>query len=589
MRPATAPAPAIVRRLLVAAAVLLALSGCVQLPDEGPVVEAGLGGGPDDHPAGAHDPVPPTAGASRQAVVAGFLDAMTGWPNQINVAKEYLTDAAAAAWNPEAATIVYADTLPAQELGGEVSVEMTDADRLDANRAWRGSLSPAELTLDFDLALEDGEFRIVDPPDALVVPTSWFQQRFRQVALYFFDPTLQILVPEPVFVPEGEQLATSLVSALLAGPPARLDGVVRTMVPHGLDEGLSVPVTDDGVAEVALVGDPPEPSAEEARLMLAQLAWTLSQDPDVDAVRVTIGGEGVPVPGGASAFEVVDADGFDPAGASASAQLYGLRNGRVVSGGPGVMTPVAGPFGTRGFDLADIAVAPRGDRAAGVLSGRTTVVVAPVTALAEGGGGAETVLAAGADVARPTWDYTGRLWLLDRRPEGAVVRVVEGAAAREVRVPGVTGENARRLLVSRDGTRLVAVVRRGGDDQVVISRVVVGGTGRVEQVVLSTVTSEVGGVPQILDVAWSSPSTIAVLTPASRGGRLFEVDTVVADGASVGADVLSTIVSGSAVGLAASPDEEVVPYAVRRDSLVDLRDQTTVQLGPRTRALDYAG
>lgn len=579
---------AVVRRLLVGTVVLLALSGCVRLPDDGPVVEAGLGGGTDDHPAGAHDPVPPEVGASRQAIVTGFLDAMTGWPNQINVAKEYLTTEAADAWNPEAGTIVYADTLPAQELGGEVSVELTDADRLDANRAWRGPLSRAELTLDFQLVLEDGEFRIVEPPDALVVPASWFQQRFQQVALYFFDPTLQILVPEPVFVPEGEQLATSLVSALLAGPPARLDGVVRTMVPAGLDEGLSVPVTDDGVAQVSLVGEPPETSAEEARLMLAQLAWTLSQDPEVSAVRVTIGGEAVPVPGGASEFEVVDADGFDPAGASASAQLYGLREGRVVSGGPGVMTPVAGPLGSRNYGLADVAVAPRGDRAAGVLAGRTTVVVAPVTGLPEGEGEAETVLDTGADLARPTWDYAGRLWLLDRRPDGAVVHVVDHGPAREVRVPGVTGEAVRRLIISRDGTRLVAVVRRGGADRLVISRVVVGDAGRVEQVVLSTVTSEVGGGPDITDVAWSSPSTIAVLTPAGSG-RVFEIDTVVADGASVGTDTLSTIVSGPVRGLATSPDEELVPYAVLRRSLVDLREQVATPLGAPTAALDYAG
>lgn len=578
----------VVRRLLLAVAVLLALSGCVQLPAEGPVVEAGLGGGTDDHPAGAHDPVPPEPGASRQTIVTGFLDAMTGWPNQVNVSKQYLTSDAADAWNPEAGTIVYADTLPAQEVGGEVSVELTDADRLDANRGWRGSLSPAELTLDFHLVLEDGEFRIADPPDALVVPASWFQQRFRQVALYFFDPILQILVPEPVFVPEGEQLATSLVSALLAGPPARLDGVVRTMVPPGLDEGLSVPVTADGVAEVALVGEAPEPSAEEARLMLAQLAWTLSQDPEVSAVRVTIGGEAVPVPGGASEYEVVDADTFDPAGASASAQLYGLRGGRVVSGGPGVMTPIAGPFGSGDYGLADVAVAPRGDRAAGVLAGRTAALVAPVGRPSTGEAKVDTVLDDGVDLARPTWDYAGRLWLLDRRPDGAVVHVADHGPAREVRVPGVTGEEARQLLVSRDGSRLVAVVRDGGSDRLVIARVVVGDTGRVDQVVLSTVISELGGIPTIIDVAWSSPTAIAVLTPASSR-RLFEIDTVVADGASVGTDTLSTIVSGPALGLAASPDEELVPYAVLRDALVDLREQTTTPLGTRTQALDYAG
>lgn len=571
-------------RRLVVAAVLLALSGCVRLPDEGPVVEAGLGGGSVDHPAGAHDPVPPAADASRQAIVTGFLDAMTGWPNQINVAKQYLTSEAAEEWNPEAATIVYADDLPAQELGGRVSIELTDADRLDANRAWRGSLSPAELTLDFQLVLEDGEFRIVDPPDALVVPASWFQQRFRQVALYFFDPTAQILVPEPVFVPQGEQLATSLVSSLLTGPSSRLSHVVRTFLPAGLDAGLSVPVSDDGVAEVALAGEVAMPSVEAAEPMLAQLAWTLRQDPDVSAVRLTIGGEPVPLRGGASAYDIDDADAYDPAGATTSTALYGLRRGRVVYGSPGVMNPVGGPFGSARHDLADIAVALGGDWIAGVATDRTSAVVVPTTST---GPPIRTVLDGRTDLARPAWDHLERLWLLDRGNGAATVHVLDRGRAREIEVPGVTGQAARRLLVSPDGTRLVAVVRQDGVDRLVIARILTSQDGRAEDVVQSTVAETVGGTPQIIDIAWTSPATIAVLTPAS--GRLFEVDTVVADGASVGIEALSTIVSGRVVGLAASTDEDVPPYAVTRDSVIDLEEQSETALGAPLEAVDYVG
>ena len=62
------------------------------------------------------------------------------------------------------------------------------------------------------------------PPDALMVPRVWFEEPVPAASLYFFDPTARILVPEPVFVPGGDQVASSLVNGLLAGPAPTLAG-----------------------------------------------------------------------------------------------------------------------------------------------------------------------------------------------------------------------------------------------------------------------------------------------------------------------------------------------------------------------------
>ena len=581
--------------LLAAAALVAAcLSGCVRVPDSGPVVPAGTGADTGERPAGQADAVPPAAGASRQAVVTGFLDAMTAWPVQTNVVKQYLSTDAAAAWNPEAGTIVYADSAPPQDQGGEVTEQLTAADRLDASGSWRGALGHDELDLHFHLTVEDGEFRILDPPDALVVPASWFQQRYRQVSVYYFDMSARILVPEPVFVPVGQQLTTSLVNALLNGHPPRLDGVVQTFVPSGLDEGLSVPVSDDGLADVALTGDAPRLSPTAANLMLAQLAWTLRQDPEVTAVRATIGGTEVTGPGGATQYAVVDAADFAPAGPVPTRELFGIQQRRVVSGTPDDIVPVTGPFGAPRWDPAELAAAPQGDLAAVVTQDHSEVLVAPAH---EGSGPdkVRTVVEGAVDLGRPSWDYSGRLWLLDRAGGAARVLVGEpgtsgGLRVHEVRVPGITGTAARRLLASRDGTRLVAVVHRNGRDRLVTSRVVVGAsTGRVEGAKLTTVINGVSGGQTITDIAWTSPSTIAVLSPTSRG-ELYEVDTVVADGASVGEDAVSTIVSGNVLGLAGSPDEDDPTYAVLDGNLVDLATRETIGLpGARISDLDYAG
>ncbi|WGY03490.1 LpqB family beta-propeller domain-containing protein [Nocardioides sp. QY071] len=577
--------PTLVTVLLAALAVL---SGCTSLPTSGPVVQSSGTDRGDTRRASDIDARPPVDGASRTEVVAGFLDAMTAWPVQTSVAKQYLTKEAAAGWNPEQETVIYSDSLPVRESGGFVSVSLTAADRLDAVGAWRGAMGADELDLDFKLTVQDGEYRITDPPDALVVPASWFRQRYHQVSLYYFDPVAKILVPEPVFVPEGDQLATSLVSGLLAGPPPLAQGVVRSFLPAGLSVGLSVPVSDAGVADISLVGEAQSVTSEQAELMLAQLAWTLRQDPSVTALRVSVDGTPLPLPGGVAQYSVDAAAAYGPAGPGGGKTLYGISQGRLVSGGKDTdLDPVTGVFGDEGAGLTAVAVSPDNEEAAGIDTGGHRVRLAHVQQSTSEP--AAQVLLDGGTYARPTWDHAGRLWVLERRASGAVVWLYDGAELRTVRVPGVTGTRARSLVVSRDGTRLVAVVRVPGQgDQVVGARVFLNGRGQVARTGRPFVVRAPEG-SAIIDLAWASPVRVALLT-ATVPGNLYEVDVVAADGATVGVDVLSTIVTGEVLGLAASPVEDAAMYAVYAEQYVDLIRQVDREAGPGGLSqLDYAG
>ncbi|MEQ6903546.1 LpqB family beta-propeller domain-containing protein [Nocardioides sp. YIM 152588] len=578
------------RSLALAAGVLaaaLVVSGCVGLPDRGAVVTRDGSASEGTRRASDIDARPPTSGESRQQIVNGFLDAMTAWPIQTAVAKEYLSEEAAGEWNPEASTIVYADFLPPQESGTTVKVQLTDADLLDASGAWRGELPADERELRFPMTIEDGEFRIAGPPDALIVPASWFQQRFRQVALYYFDPAARILVPEPVFLPIGDQLATTLVSALLSGPPMNLRGVVRTFLPAEVTVGLSVPVSDTGVADVNLVGQGSPPAPEQVELMVAQLAWTLRQDPGITAFRVRIAGQEVRLANGESLYKVTSGSEYDPNGSGTSGLLYGLRAGRVVRGNPGDLSAVDGPLGASGAGLRSAAVEPLAEEAAGVTADGRSAVVAPIRLVPEGAE-ATTVLAGATDLLRPTWDYAGRLWLLDRADGGAVVRCVEDGRVREVDVPGITGERVRRLLVSRDGTRLLAVVRRAGGDEVVGARVVVGRRETVTRVIAPFTVQPAVERQRVVDIAWSTPTRLGVLTPA-RPRSLFEVDLVPVDGAAIGVDAATTIVSGRVLGLAGPGTDASPLFAVLPDGLVNVRTRESVQLGMRVAQLAYVG
>ncbi|MBS4751550.1 GerMN domain-containing protein [Nocardioides sp. zg-ZUI104] len=582
-RPSRAGSPVLVPGLLLGLLVALVASGCAHLPTTGPVVESRASQSADMRRASDIDARPPVAGASRSEVVSGFLDAMTAWPVQTGVAKQYLTVAAAEQWDPEQGTVVYSDTQPARESGGTVTVPLTSASSLDSAGAWRGPLAGDDLTLDFRVTVEDGEYRIADPVDALVVPSRWFQQRYRQVSLYFFDPLAQILVPEPVFVPVGEQLATSLVAGLLAGPPPQARGVVRTFVPDGLSVGLSVPVDAAGIARIALVGAAPRLTAGEAELMLAQLAWTLRQDSAVRALRVTVDGADLPLSGGGADYPVDRGEAFDPAGADATRLLYGVADGRLVWGPSDNLAVAKGVLGAKERGLVTVAARPDGAVVAVVDSGGSRLRIGGVRDTV--GPSLRTVLSGGV-LRRPTWDAAGRLWVLQERGGRAVVWVVDDRGARKVRVPGISGRSARQLLVSRDGTRLVAVVRGAAGDRVVGARVVLDPRGAVARAVAPFVLRPARGT-RIRDLAWTGPSRIALLTPTVPG-TLSEIDVVSADGAT-GGDELSTIVAGDVIGLAADPSGTSPILAVLGDRLLDIVTQGEHDVPAGLTELDYPG
>jgi hypothetical protein len=575
------------RAALVAVISALALlaAGCVQLPEEGAVHETDTSADTSVEQASSIDVVPPRPNAQPADIAKGFIDAMSAWPIQTGIAREFLTEEAGLAWRPDQGTITFADSLVEQESSTVMRVRIPGAERLDRRGAWQGELPESEQTLRLEMTHEDGEYRITNPPDALVVPASWFAQRFRQVSLYFFDRTGQILVPEPVFVPRGDQLASTLIARLVQGPGVGLRQVSRTYLPK-LEPGLSVPVTDEGVAQVELGGSVAAPQAgDDVEHMLAQLGWTLRQVPGIRALRVSIGGQGVALPSGDTEYPVNRDQQFDPAGADANPLLYGLRDGRLVYGEADSLATARGPFGEDAGGVRSVSVNLDASRAAAVSSDGGSLLVAPVR---DADDEVRQLDIDATDLLPPAWDFTGRIWVVDRTRRGARVGYLKGDEQGTLEVPGVTGRQVRAFLVSRDATRFVAVVRGRSGDQVRAGRILVDEQGRIDR------AGPTRGIPigeddvRIRDIAWTSPTSIAVLHPVAD--ELFEVSTVAVDGAPTVAEPLATSISGRVVGLAAAPDDSRTPYAVTREELIDLESLATVPFSDgRVTSLGYVG
>ena len=585
------------RRLLLLPLALLvlalALAGCAGLPHDGPVVETETDElTPSGQGAPFIVPLPPSDGASRPEVVRGFINAMQAWPSQINTAVQYLTSDAAAAWRPQESTITYSSPPSPREDGQDVVITLPGANRLDSRGAWQGAVPARQRIVEFPMVYEDGEWRIDAAPNALMVPESWFADRYRQVSLYFFDPTASILAPEPIFVPRGDQLATTLTESLLMGPGPGLQQVEQSFVPPGLEVAVGVTVSDDGVADVLLTGDPGQLSPKTVDLMMVQFAWTLRQEQRIESIQLSIGGQPVPLPGGVASFPVDSGLQFDPAGFQATPLLFGLsRGGLVVSGTAPQVTPINGPFGESDYDLGSIGVNLAGTAVAGATADGTQVLASAI-----GEDDSVRTVALGARFLRPAWDFFDRTWLVDTAGGSARVSYVDARSDRRrfVRVPGITGQNVRHFLISRDGTRLVAVVRRPGNgDTLMLSRIKHSASGRV----IGAVPAEridVGdeaGLP-ITDIAWRTSSTLAVLNPL--GPTLAEVAPASVDGAPMNPEVAATTVEGRLVGLAGSPVSTEPIYGIvagRSGGLVDLGDpdQRPLYLEPRTRAVVYVG
>ncbi len=544
-------------RVLLALLVVLVLPlGCARLPTTGPVHSSSEQEQVTDSGVLEFTPAGPKPGATRVQIVEDFLTAMTASPLTTSIARQYLTEASSRSWVPEKSTVVY-DT---RELGitdGGVRLGLGGITRLDGRGKWLGDPTHgAGLHWRLKLVRESGEWRISHPPDALVLPRPDFEDRFAQYFLYYFDQSGQVLVPEPVYVPRGAQAPTQLVTGLLKGPEADLRGVERTYLPARtrLDD-LSVPISPQGTAEVSLSDEVLGLDATTRNLALAQLGRTLQQVPGVERMRVTVGGSPLDLPGEHSALSFDAFSDYDPSVAWASPALFGLRAGRVVAWDDGAEHRVSGPLGALDLGLRTIAVDLPADNIAGVTEDGSRVLTGPRYGPTGGPSGPDdvTTVYQGRDVLRPSYDVYGQLWLADRTSAGAEVVVVRKGKARALTAPGVTGADVRGLVVSRDGTRLLTVVRTPDGDELRISRVRRDRHGTVRGL---TPARRVGLGPTALrvrDLGWRTPGTIAVLTPVATD--TWQVMMVRLDGSSMAGPAFTEpgLFRGHAVAMATSP------------------------------------
>jgi hypothetical protein len=281
----------LLRALALVAIAALTLTGCAKLPTDSEVkvgsdIQSGL---TTDYL--YYSPSGPDEAATQQEVISGFINAATGPQNDYQVAREYLSRDLAAKWNPSAELLV-GDSRPVIEVLGstEANVTVKAVARVDELGRYQELVPSITRVLKYSMVEENGQWRINQAPDSIVLVRPVFDVLFRSYSLYFYDNQDRYLVPDSRWFATRISTGTRLVSALLAGPDYWLTDAVSSAFPTGTQLAIDSVTVDAGTAIVDLDATVNSTTVAQRQRMLVQLTATLTQLPNVFSVQIKIDG-----------------------------------------------------------------------------------------------------------------------------------------------------------------------------------------------------------------------------------------------------------------------------------------------------------
>ncbi|KQV24457.1 MULTISPECIES: GerMN domain-containing protein [unclassified Microcella] len=497
------------RRWAALAAVIpaLLLAACVQVPFSGPVQP---GGEVEEDIAAEFDFLPsgPAEGASQEEILAGFLAATTASQNNYRIARQYLAEGAQQVWNPYAGTLVRSREGVVARVD-DTTLSYTAAVSAEVDGLGRYSTAgegPQELA-PFRFVEEDGEWRIAELQDGILISQQAFPSAFNQHSVYYYDPAFQNLVPDLRWFPTRAEVASRIVRAVLEPPTSWLEGAVVSAVPEGT--ALAVPVTVvGGVAQVDLTDEVLLIDDAQRRALKRQLEASLRNVSNVASVQLTVDQNPVQVADGPLGLDVppqVDArlllrteETFGFAGASGVEPLGDLTD-RVIELGATAVT--LGPSGTLAAALTEAGVwsVRTGDMPPGLLDARPGLVA-------------------------PSVDGYSFLWTATASGAGGIRATELDGTIHAVEAPIAEGDRVVSLDVSRDDARVLLLLDGGSGPRLVVAAVIRDPASNVPVRLGQFQELPVDdGTP--IDAAWVDEVRVAVLTSDIDGAlaQLLEI------------------------------------------------------------------
>lgn len=519
------------RRLFAAAVatiLALVLTACAGLPVGGPVHVGKAIDEVEGPPDFSYVPDGPVEDATPQQIVEGFIAAGSGPRGNWEVAQEFLTTAFRQQWQPQAGVTVYrpGESSVSAPSENEIVFTVDPVATVDAT----GAYEPAEqgvIPFAFTLTEEDGQWRIAQAPDGIVLDANRFGSVFQSYDLAYFDPDWDTVIPDVRWFPATNP-ATRIAAALVSGSPSPwLTGSVRTAFTG--EVGLaqpSVPV-ESGVAQISFEPAIRDLGRETLSRMKAQLDASLAGAGILD-VQMLVGDEPLDVSAAPTRSTAVDA------------RALVLQDGR---------------FGfLAGNDIEEVdgfgeTLQAVEARAIETDAARTTAAVRTASGaiLRVQADGLVDELDTRPAMVTPTIDTQGYIWTVPRDQPQEVVAYGPDDTAQTIPSGWVGATEVSAMRVSRDGSRIAALVRAGGRSVVWVAGIVRDQDGA--PVSLSESVLPVANLSgRGLDLAWIDGSTLALLT-VDGDQRVVREQTVGGQGTEVRApDDAASIAGGNQSG-----------------------------------------
>lgn len=494
---------------VVAAAVALVLAGCASIPDSGPVRQGGPVAQVNDPLDLDFNPSPPEDGATPQRIVQGFIDAASSPKNNFAIAREYLTRSTAASWNPdESVTVDDGRNRSYEHDGGMWSVEVTPVASVDGVGTYHPAQSKAPIGLSYQVAKEDGQWRIAVAPNGVVIDDPTFRAVYSQQTLYFFSSDFAYLVPDARWFPARvASAATRVVGAVLAGSARWLSGAVVSAFPEGTQLAVPSVTTTGGVARVDLSAEAAQ--ADQLQLQRMQVQVEQSLGSLAQSVDLSIEGNAQQIPPLSDGSAPLQAPSVDSHPIVYRGNSFGLLNGSTVTELSGISDKVVA--------LQPTAVTMNAARdQAAVLSHAAAYLVRrsgePLRVDVRGG------------LIAPALDNEGFVWTVPADAPAAIQATGANGEAHAVKADWPSAVAIVAFAVSRDGSRIVALLRTTGGYSLVAAGIVRGSGGVPTALTQPTELGLGDGVP--ISVAWTDELTVAVLASSSGDATSIAEQTI---------------------------------------------------------------